>query len=141
MRNKRNAKFFIDLLASRVSLIILGGLTVWLGISVFKEANRKHTASDAVRRLETEKQDLEAKNNDATALLDSLKDAGTLELEAKRRLNLKKIGEEVAVILRGKNEEPQSIAEPHPVIRPGDQTAVWSNPLKWWRYIANSRRD
>ncbi|MBI1888561.1 MAG: hypothetical protein HYS15_01340 [Candidatus Spechtbacteria bacterium] len=143
MRNKRNAKFFINILASKISLLALGGLTVWLGISVLKEANRKHEASDAVALLEAEKQDLEAKNADAAAVLGSLKDAGILELEAKRRLNLKKIGEEVAVILREKNGQEQSrgsedSVEKTKTLNDGGEGADFPNPLKWWKYITGS---
>lgn len=157
MRSRRNSKSILKALASPVSLCILGAITVWLGISVVKEAYRKHEVGEELSRLKIEITELEQKNSNFSALINSLKDSQTRELEAKRRLNLKRPGEEVAVILRNQNDEPQNIVkaggegssnELDPSFlssrmtgRPGAPTAVGANPIKWWRYITSGRRD
>lgn len=148
MRQKNNGKFVLEALISNISLFVLGAITVWLGISVAKEAYRKHQAAQEVSRLKLEITELEQRNSNFSALINSLKDSEIRELEAKRRLNLKGPGEEVAVILRNQNDEPQNIVkaggeglhnELDPVIRPGAPTAVEANPIKWWRYITSSK--
>ena len=111
MARKSNVKFIIDIFASKVSLLLLGALTAWLGYSVAKEAYRKHQIQQEIEVLREEILGLENRNSDLSSLLDSFGDSKNVELEAKRRLNLKKPGEEVAVILRDKNSEEQNIVQ------------------------------
>ena len=141
MRQKSNGKFILKTLASPLSLLILGAITVWLGTAVLKEAHRKQEVTKEVKDFQLEIEELEQKNKNFTALISSLKDSRTRELEAKRRLNLKKTGEEVAVILRDKNEEPQNIVEQNssPLVSVRETPREEINPIKWWRYIISSR--
>lgn len=140
MSKKRNSniKFVINILASKGSLLVLGLLTVWLGASAAKEAYKKHQVKKEIDKLSQEILSLEQKNSNLVSLIDSFKDSDTVELEAKRRLNLKKQGEEVAVILRDKNDEPQNIVQQdEPGINIEDLTVSRdpSNAVKWWEYI------
>lgn len=148
MRQKSNGKFILRTLASTVSLCIFGVITLWLGISVAKEAYRKHEVAQELSRLKLEITELEQRNSNFSALIHSLKDSETRELEAKRRLNLKKPGEEVAVILRDKNEEPRNIVETTDNdYNPDDDSEIRAqgrsiaNPIKWWQYITSGKRD
>ena len=138
MSKKRNVKFIINVLASKGSLLVLGLLTIWLGASAAKEAYKKHQVKKEIDKLSQEILNLEQKNSNLVSLIDSFKDQNTVELEAKRRLNLKKQGEEVAVILRDKNDEPENIIEPdESSINTEDPTGSsdQSNAVKWWGYI------
>jgi cell division protein FtsL len=143
MRRKSNAKFVLDIFASKVSLLILGALTAWLGYSAAKESYRKHQVQKEIDTLRAEILELERKNIDLSSILNSFGDPQSVELEAKRRLNLKSPGEEVAVILRGKNDESQNIVRDY-----GDENYVGKdeseknspqNPSKWWKYIMGNR--
>jgi cell division protein FtsB len=141
MSKKRNVKFIINVLASKGSLLVLGLLTIWLGASAAKEAYKKHQVKKEIDKLSQEILNLEQKNSNLVSLIDSFKDQNTVELEAKRRLNLKKQGEEVAVILRDKNDEPENIIEPDEPsvnsVNMEDSTGSSdpSNAIKWWGYI------
>ena len=147
MATRRNTKFVLDLLASKVSLLVLGVLTVWLGASVAKETYQKHQVNKEIAHLRQEILDLENKNNDLASFLGSFDDPNTVELEAKRRLNLKKPGEKVAVILRGKNDGGQNIVQSGGDIShqgasdepETDESAWFANPLKWWQYITDTK--
>ena len=118
---------------------MLGLLTIWLGASVAKEAYKKHQVKKEIEILSQEILNLEQKNSNLISLIDSFQDSDTVELEAKRRLNLKKQGEEVAVILRDKKDEPQNIVQQDEIdsfeAKLIEQDASQSNVLKWWRYI------
>lgn len=143
MARKRNAKFVLDIFASKVSLVILGLLTAWLGYSVVKEAYRKHRVEREIQVLKQEILELERKNVDLSSILDSFGEPRNVELEAKRRLNLKSPGEEVAVILRDKNDESQNIVRNYGDENDGgkdeSQENGLRNPSKWWRYIMGSK--
>jgi len=139
MSRKHNVKFAINVLASRGSLLVLGLLTIWLGWSAAKEAYKKYQVKKEIDKLSQEILNLEQKNSNLVSLIDSFQDPDVVELEAKRRLNLKKQGEEVAVILRDKNDEPQNIVQQDEIdsfeAKLIEQDASQSNVLKWWRYI------
>jgi len=144
---KRNAKFIIDILASKVSLLALGLITAWLGLSVTKEMLRKHEFRQEIAKLQQEILELEQKNNSLSSFVDSFQDLDVIELEAKKRLNLKKAGEEVAVILRGKDDESNvleqvlyeeneaSLSTPDEDMR----LSILDNPMKWWEYITSNK--
>jgi len=139
MSRRHNVKFAINVLASRGSLLVLGLLTIWLGWSAAKEAYKKYQVKKEIDKLSQEILNLEQKNSNLVSLIDSFQDPDVVELEAKRRLNLKKQGEEVAVILRDKNDEPQNIVQQDEIdsfeAKLIEQDASQSNVLKWWRYI------
>ena len=146
---QNKTKQVIDLLASRVSLFALGLITVWMGASVAKEAYRKYQVQQEIAHLKTEIIGLEQENNNLASLIGSFSDPSNIEAEAKKRLNLKKPGEEVAVILRDKNDETQNIVQRKnevsapSVLNGSDATvsnSLFDNPAKWWRYITDSSR-
>ncbi len=133
----------VDLLASRISLLILGAVTVWLGVSVAKETYRKHQIQQEIAELKAEITALEDKNSSLASLIDSFNDPSTIEAEAKKRLNLKKPGEEVAVILRDKNDAAQNIVKgKNEISAPNGSddsasSSLFDNPVKWWQYITD----
>lgn len=140
-----NLKLIRKIVVSNISLLLLGGLTVWLGVSVGKEAYRKHQVREEIARLKAEIVQMEQENDNLVSLIHSFEDRETVELEAKKRLNLQKPGEEVAVILRSKNDESQNIAQDDTgasdeIIERenGNAREEVANPVKWWKYITSS---
>lgn len=141
MSMNRNTKIFFHFLSSKVSLLALVSLTVWLGLSALNEARRKHEVREEIARLQEEIFDLDRANSNLASLIDSFEDPDVIEAEAKKRLHLKKPGEEVAVILRDKNDTSSNIvqAEGETEGAPEETNASKepNNLLKWWRYITN----
>jgi cell division protein FtsB len=146
MGKKRNLKIVINILISNVSLVVLGGITVWLGYAAATESIERHKVRQEITRLKDEIRTLEDSNSHLTSYMNSLEDIEVVELEAKRRLNLKRPGEQVAVILRDGDSEPQNITDGNidaiqqEVIveeEITEQKGESSNPIKWWRYITN----
>lgn len=138
MSPKRKPNILFKIFLSNGSLLILGVLTAWLGFATAKEVYKNYEAKRGVDKLKDEIQALEKKNLDLASLIDSFSDPEIIELEAKRRLNLKKPGEEVAVILRDKNDELQNIVQDQGSVMEDSATPEDkepSNPIKWWRYI------
>lgn len=146
MKRKSNTKTVLDILASRISLLILGGITLWLGYLAAEEMHERYKIKQEITRLKEEIITLERKNNDLASLINSFDDPETIELEAKKRLNLKKPGEEVAVIVGNDEEElggdtgnsKDAILVSTLVNTEdsgSDKDGDVSNPIKWWRYV------
>ena len=145
MTPKRKIPRFIEVFASRISLLILGGLTLWLGASAGRRAYQAYTLQRELARVQLEAGDLEQKNAATAILLDSFQDPKKLELEIKKRLFMKKPGEEVAVIVRDQKEELSGAQPSSRTIdatsnhREDQEAQKLSNPIKWWRYIAKRK--
>lgn len=142
MKSKSNTRTILDILASKLSLLILGGITLWLGYLAAEEMHERYKVKLEITRLKEEIVTLEKKNNDLSSLINSFEDPAIIELEAKKRLNLKKPGEEVAVIVGGNddganinitdNREAEIISSETSQEKKENEEP---NVLKWWRYI------
>lgn len=128
---------------------MLGVVIVLLGVATSKELYRKYQMRQGIEKLKGDIAALEGSNKDLASLVDSFQDPQVVEREAKKRLNLKKPGENVVIILRDKNDESQNI------VQAGDfsvessgytNTAEQSdgeskdipNAFKWWMYITSN---
>lgn len=142
MHKRSKTRQIVDILASRGSLLVLGSITIWLGFSAAKATYHRHQAQAEIAKLKAEIIELDQRKNSLASLIDSFNDPETLALEAKKRLNLKKPGEEVAVILRDKNDESQNIVKKNdanaPITATSKESQEPSNPLKWWRYLTEN---
>ena len=96
---------FRAIFTSRISLLILGLVVVWVGTMAGKEFNKRYRLQQQIDVIHTEVTQLEKENRDLAELIQSFQDEGVVELEARRRLNVKKPGEEVVVVLPGNEEE------------------------------------
>ena len=102
----------------------------------------KIVVRNEIEGLKQEIEKIEQKNKELASLIELFKDPDIIELEAKRRLNLKKHGEEVVVILRDKNDESQNIVHKREVVVEDDieiSDKEPPNPLKWWAYITSDK--
>ena len=109
---------------------------------------KKYTLEQQIQTLKAQAEALEGKHRDLTAFLDSFEDPAMLEQQLKRRLNVKKKGEEVVVLVP---PEPAKLAGGGAVT--ADETvssnellaniatvALGTNEnsphwLKWWHYF------
>lgn len=91
---------------SRFTLFILAGILVigWLGISIRKELERKEQAREELASLKSAIEELEKENREILAKKEYLTSAENIEREARRRLNLKKQDENVAIIVPETNK-------------------------------------
>ncbi|OGZ57700.1 MAG: hypothetical protein A3B96_00515 [Candidatus Spechtbacteria bacterium RIFCSPHIGHO2_02_FULL_43_15b] len=148
MKRKNNVKRIINILASRLSLLILGSITIWMGYVAGQEMHERYKVKKEIDRLKEEIISLEKRNNDLSSLIGSFEDPNVIELEAKKRLNLKKPGEEVVVIVRdgqsaedlniSNNEEGETIAGANSENNENKEINYVSNAIKWWKYIAGN---
>lgn len=142
MSNNRKQNKFLTFLFSNIAIIALVAITIWLGVASAKVLYAKITVRSEIDSLKREIEEMEQGNNELASLVDLFQNPEVIELEAKRRLNLKKPGEEVAVILRDKNDESQNIVRKSEVVVKNDEDSENkepSNALKWWRYITDTK--
>lgn len=144
MKSKSNTKIILDVLASRLSLLVLGGVTLWLGYLAAEEMHERYKIKQEITRLKEEITTLEKKNGDLASLISSFDDADVIELEAKKRLNLKKPGEEVAVVVGGSDDDASTNitdSNESEIIRSETsqekRESEDPNVLKWWKYITD----
>jgi|SRR3989338_5768543 len=132
-------KSVLDILASKASLLILGSVTLWLGYLAAEEMHERYKIRQEISRLKEEITAFEQRNGELANLINSFEDPKVVELEAKKRLNLKNPGEEVAVILQDSNsEEIQNIAqeeEENSPVKEESSTEQLSNPARWLKYL------
>jgi len=110
--------------------------------------HERYKVKKEIDRLKEEIISLEKRNNDLSSLIGSFEDPNVIELEAKKRLNLKKPGEEVVVIVRdgqsaedlniSNNEEGETIAGANSENNENKEINYVSNAIKWWKYIAGN---
>jgi len=146
MLQKRKKNIVFRVILSNAFILVLGAATVWFGVSASKELYKKYQIRQEIEDIKQEINALEQRNRNLSSFIDSFKDSKIIEREAKRRLNLKRPGEEVVVILRDKNDESQNIVqvdrrdeqlEDSTKIAP-EEVGV-PNPIKWWQYITDNK--
>ena len=114
MKKRGNYPKYFNNLKSLLWLFPIAGLGVvllWLGGIASREVIQKIQTGYAVSQLEKEIEELGEENEQLSAYIDKFNDPNVIEYEAKKRLNLRKPGEEVAVVLRVKEEDTQNILE------------------------------
>jgi len=90
---------FPGIFSSKIFLFSLLVILLILGSSLGREFYRKYRLQKEFDSLKSEIDKLENKNQDLASMLEYLNKESNLEKEARRRLNLKKPGENVVVIV------------------------------------------
>ncbi|KKU18982.1 MAG: Cell division protein FtsL [Candidatus Azambacteria bacterium GW2011_GWA2_45_90] len=136
---------FPGIFSSKIFLFFLLVILLILGSSLGREFYRKYRLQKEFDSLKLEIDKLENKNQDLASMLEYLNKESNLEKEARRRLNLKKPGENVVVIVPPESEprpENKSSADnPSPDSKPESKIADVSgepknrNLSKWWNYF------
>jgi len=136
---------FPGIFSSKIFLFSLLVILLILGSSLGREFYRKYRLQKEFDSLKSEIDKLENKNQDLASMLEYLNKESNLEKEARRRLNLKKPGENVVVIVPPESEprpENKSSADnPSPDSKSESKIADVSgepknrNLSKWWNYF------
>ncbi|MDX1607916.1 MAG: septum formation initiator family protein [Candidatus Spechtbacterales bacterium] len=107
---------------------VLLAFVIVLGSGVIQQVRRNIALSSELGELKADVAALEEENMRIREEVDSFSDPSTIDKEARERLNLKKEGEKVVVILPSEKDDPQeSVA----VEEKNEQKNIWDK-LKAW---------
>lgn len=95
-------KFFCNPATVLVALFLLG----WFGVQFFGVAKKAWTLREERKRLEAELASLQQKKSELEEGLSRFQSDAYVEREAKRRLNLKKPGEQAVIIVPEETKKP-----------------------------------
>jgi len=127
---------FRKIFNSKVFLFALLLLLVWLGIKTVKMIYQKQELGNQISNLKTEIEKLNKSSQEFSQLMEYMKDPAFLEKEAKEKLNLKKEGENVALMPKAAVSEGlsgnQNTSTP-PTSAP--LTLKENNLVKWWKFF------
>ena len=99
MKEKDNSTVYERLLKSRIFFIFLIPIFLALLIGIFQQFYHRYQVKKDLSKLNTEIANFNKQKEDLNNLLDYYKNESNLENEARVRLNLKKEGEKVVIIL------------------------------------------
>src|SRR4030042_2292817 len=125
---------------SKFLLFFLIIVFIWSVIACVKITYKKKQMVKESEELQAEISKIQEENKQLAGIKDILTDPSFLEREAKRRLNLKREGEDVVIVPEGEinqvvkgaeNGEVEQIGENSANIEPKEET----NLRKWWRYF------
>ena len=108
-----------------ISLVALAGI---LGYKVFVVSYEKYQITAEISNLDSELTALNAKNKDLQALIGRLQDKEFIEKEARKKLNLSKVGEKAVIIVN-----PQKTAAQNK--KQAEVQKKESNPYRWFRTL------
>ena len=125
----------LKLLKSRVVLMALFALVVWLGLVVLNVKLQRDRLQAALREVQAKIGSTERSNKFLAKFSGYLGSDVYLEKQARLKLNYKAPDEEVVFVYRdGASETPR----PRNAQETSVETPFW---LKWWRYIVDTVRD
>ena len=107
--------------------ILLLILIVFLAIGLSKQFKKTYSLNKAIDELEEKLTNTESENKNLKANIDSFQDPKTIDREARERLNLKKEGEEVVIIIPSEKEVSPDIIH----------TTSESSSKSFWNSIKN----
>ncbi len=99
MKEKDNLTIYEKLIRSRIFFIVLIPIFLALLVGIFQQFYHRYQVKKNMDELNTEIANFNKQKEDLNNLLDYYKNESNLENEARVRLNLKKEGEEVVIIL------------------------------------------
>lgn len=127
MKEKDNSTVYERLLKSRIFFIFLIPILLALLIGIFQQFYHRYQVKKDLNKLNTEIANFNKQKEDLNKLRDYYKNASNLENEARVRLNLKKEGEEVVIIL------PTATSTNENKISGGIENMP--NYKQWWHYF------
>lgn len=133
MMGKGNITIYQKLLKSRVFFIFLTPILLALVVGIFQKLYYRYEVKVELDKLNAEIVGLNKQKEDLNQLVDYYKDESNLEKEARVRLNLKKEGEKVVIILpqaTSTNEAGEFISGSG-----GSDIQNLPNYLQWWHYF------
>ena len=110
-------------------------IIVFLGINLGKEYYRENQIQKEINSLQNEIESLEKNNYKLSQLAEYYKTDEYKEAEARKRLNMKKEGEEVVII------KPHSVNSEQSGIEAALNNKNLPNYIKWWNYFFATRKE
>jgi len=143
MRESFKQKLIRNIFTSKVFLFILIIATIWVVLICLKITSKRYQMAREINNINQEIERLKQNNQNLTALIESFNNQSFLEKEAKRRLNLRKEGEEVVILPKNEFSDNQTTTpETNSASLAGssNQNQVVDNKeepnfQKWWRYF------
>ena len=132
MTEKDNITVYQKLLKSKIFFIFLIPILLALTVGIFQKLYYRYEVKGELDKLNAEIANLNKQKNDLSQLIDYYKNESNLEKEARVRLNLKKEGEKVVIILpqatstNGNKEEITEVSE---------NMENLPNYKQWWHYF------
>jgi len=127
MKEKDNLTIYEKLIRSRIFFIVLIPIFLALLVGIFQQFYHRYQVKKDLDKLDAEIANFNKQKEDLNNLLDYYKNESNLENEARVRLNLKKEGEKVVIIL--------------PIATSTDENGVSENYenlpnyKQWWHYF------
>jgi cell division protein FtsB len=136
VRKKQNENGLKKIFSSKIFLISIIGVLVFLGIQLGRESYRKYQLQQEINNLKSEISKIEGENQELSNLMEYFKKDSYLEKQARVKLNLKKPGEE-AVVFPERKEEAESNASVD--VSSADEKKQdkksTANYWQWWEYF------
>ncbi len=127
MKEKDNLTIYEKLARSRIFFIFLIPIFLALLIGIFQQFYHRYQVKKDLDKLDAEIVNFNKQKKDLNNLLEYYKNKSNLESEARVRLNLKKEGEKVVIIL------PTATSTSDNKI--SDDTPNLPNYKEWWHYF------
>ena len=128
-------------LLMRVVFISALGLALWIGTVSYRFFQRTGMIKNEIRELENEANRINQENATLRDKIEYFSSASFQEREAKDKLGLKKIDEQVIVVKTSPDAGHQAENYSIPIIGTG-RTAEFHSPnyVKWWRMLFGNQR-
>lgn len=123
---------------SKILALSLLFLIILISYPLVKKINQQRALNKEIKALQAESENITNRNKDLRELINYLSGDSFAEKEARLNLNLKKPGEQVAVIKDNQITEETATTSSAFNIPGLDKTAaplVISNQRKWWNYF------
>ena len=128
-----------NILLVRLMMVLVIGVSVWVGMSSYQSFKRTKAINQEIHALEDQANRIKQENVTLREKIEYFSSDSFAEREAKEKLGLKKSGEQVVIIKSVPNEtDALSIS---PMIGVG-RSAEFQLPnyYKWWRKIFGNQR-
>jgi len=133
MERKDNLTIYEKLIRSRIFFIFLIPVFLALLIGVFQQFYYRYQVKKGLDALKSETANLKKQQEDLNNLIDYYKNASNLENEARLRLNLKKEGEKVIIILPAATSTDENGSSTS--VSQEDGISNLPNYKQWWYYF------
>ena len=132
MTEKDNITIYQKLLKSKIFFIFLIPILLALTVGIFQKLYYRYEIKGDLDKLNVEIADLNKQKNDLNQLVDYYKNESNLEKEARIRLNLKKEGEKVVIILPQATSTGESSET---ISKVSTDIGNLPNYKQWWYYF------
>ena len=129
MKEKDNLTIYEKLVRSRIFFIFLIPIFLALLVGIFQQFYHRYQVKKDLDKLDAEIANFNKQKEDLNNLLDYYKNESNVENEARLRLNLKKEGENVVIIL------PTATSTENDKISSQKDIENLPNYKQWWYYF------